>query len=114
MIIEGANLLMFGADQIVIPTSYHDVINVGTVAIVELRLYVVLTTIVLILAMTAFINRTNTGMAVRAVAQNRSAAILMGINVNRIPINNFCHFFRIGYCGWGFCWCVICDFAGSW
>jgi branched-chain amino acid transport system permease protein len=86
MIIEGANLLMFGADQIVIPTSYHDVINVGTVAIVELRLYVVLTTIVLILAMTAFINRTNTGMAVRAVAQNRSAAILMGINVNRIPM----------------------------
>ena len=86
MIIEGANLLMFGADQIVIPTSYHDVINVGTVAIMELRLYVVLTTIVLILAMTAFINRTNTGMAVRAVAQNRSAAILMGINVNRIPM----------------------------
>jgi len=86
MIIEGANLLMFGADQIVIPTSYHDVINVGTVAIVELRLYVILTTVVLILAMTAFINLTNTGMAVRAVAQNRPAAILMGININRIPM----------------------------
>ena len=86
MIIEGANLLMFGADQIVIPTSYHDVINVGTVAIVELRLYVILTTVVLILAMTAFIKFTNTGMAVRAVAQNRAAAILLGINVNRIPM----------------------------
>ena len=86
MIIEGANLLMFGADQIVIPTTYHGVINIGPVAIVELRLYVVITTIVLILAMTAFINRTSTGMAVRAVAQNRSAAILMGIDVNRIPL----------------------------
>lgn len=86
MIIEGTNLLMFGADQIVIPTSYHNVINVGAVAIVQLRLYVILTTIVLILAMAAFIKFTKTGMAVRAVAQNRPAAILMGINVNQIPM----------------------------
>jgi branched-chain amino acid transport system permease protein len=86
MIIEGANLLMFGADQIVIPTSYHKVINIGTLSIVELRLYVIITIVLLILAMTVFISRTNTGMAVRAVAQNRSAAILMGINVDRIPM----------------------------
>jgi branched-chain amino acid transport system permease protein len=85
MVIEGANLLMFGADQVVIPTKYNHVINIGQVAIVELRLYVILTTVLLILGMTAFINRTSTGMAVRAVAQNRAAAILMGIDVNRIP-----------------------------
>ncbi len=86
MMIDGANLLLFGADQVVIPTSYRDVINIGGVTIVELRLYVMLTTVVLILAMTAFISRTKTGKAVRAVAQNRPAAILMGVDVNRVPM----------------------------
>lgn len=86
MVIDGANLLLFGANQVVIFTDYRDVIELGGVTIVELRLYVMLATIALILAMTTFINRTKTGKAVRAVAQNRPAAILMGVDVNRVPM----------------------------
>ncbi|HLN61887.1 MAG TPA: branched-chain amino acid ABC transporter permease [Symbiobacteriaceae bacterium] len=40
--------------------------------------------IVLMLALSAFVNRSRTGKAMRAVAQDRSTAALMGINVNSI------------------------------
>jgi branched-chain amino acid transport system permease protein len=86
LIFEGADLMMFGADQIVIPTPYHYVIRFGKIDIPELRLFVMLTTAALIIGMTLLINRTDTGMAVRAVAQNRPAAILMGINANKIQL----------------------------
>ena len=40
--------------------------------------------IVLMLSLSAFVNRSRTGKAMRAVAQDRSTAALMGINVNSI------------------------------
>ncbi len=84
MMIEGINLLAFGADQIVIQTPYHKVFNLGGVAVAELRLQVMLTTAVLIGVVTYLISRTKTGKSIRAVAQNRPAAVLMGVNVNQV------------------------------
>jgi branched-chain amino acid transport system permease protein len=52
----------------------------------ELRIYVLLTAAVLVSGMTLLIQRTWIGKAVRAVAQNRSAAVLMGINVNSVSM----------------------------
>jgi branched-chain amino acid transport system permease protein len=63
MMVEGLNLEFFGAEQVVIPTNLSRV-----------------------LAMTLFVEKTKTGQAIRAVAQNRDAAILMGVNVNTIPL----------------------------
>jgi branched-chain amino acid transport system permease protein len=48
-----------------------------------LDLAVILITIPLLAALTFFIYRTRTGKAMRAVAQDRGAAALMGIDVNR-------------------------------
>ncbi len=42
--------------------------------------------ILLVAAMMFFVERTKTGQAVRAVAENRDAAILMGVNVKTIPL----------------------------
>ena len=39
--------------------------------------------VVIMVALTTFVNRTQTGKAMRAVAEDRDAAQLMGINVNR-------------------------------
>jgi len=86
MMVEGINLQFFGHEQIVIPTNISRVFNIGGVTITELRLYIILSAIVLIVAMTLFVDRTKTGQAIRAVAQNRDAAILMGVNVNTIPL----------------------------
>lgn len=84
MMVEGLNLLAFGADQVVIQTPYRGVFNVAGVAVAELRLLVILTAFMLIGAAAVLISRTKTGKSIRAVAQNRPAAVLMGVNVNRV------------------------------
>ena len=86
MMVEGLNLHFFGHEQVVIPTNLSQVFNIGGVTIPELRLYVILAAAFLIIAMTLFVEKTKTGQAIRAVAENRDAAILMGVNVNTIPL----------------------------
>ena len=86
LIIEKLNLLAFGIDQVIIPTPFVNVINVGGVTMPELRIYVLAIAVILVIGMTLLIQRTWIGMAVRAVAQNRAAAVLMGINVNSVSM----------------------------
>ncbi len=86
LIIEKTNLLAFGVDQVIIPTPFSRVFSVGGVTMPELRIYVLLTAAVLVGGMTLLIQRTWIGKAVRAVAQNRPAAVLMGINVNSVSM----------------------------
>jgi branched-chain amino acid transport system permease protein len=89
MIAEGINLRLFGADQVVLPTKANRVIHLGPITLTELRLYVIASTVALIAAMTWYIGKTKTGAAIRAVAQNRQAAILMGVNIERITMTVF-------------------------
>lgn len=56
----------------------------GTIVLSQVNALVLVVMLVLMLALFAFFRYTLTGIAMRAVAQNRSAALLMGINVNRI------------------------------
>lgn len=86
MIAEGSNLQLFGADQVVIPTKLNRVFQIGPVTLPELRLYVIISTAILIAGMTLIISKTKTGAAIRAVAQNRPAAILMGVDIDRITM----------------------------
>ncbi|TXJ31645.1 MAG: branched-chain amino acid ABC transporter permease [Afipia sp.] len=86
LIIEKLNLLAFGIDQVIIPTPFSKVINLGGVTMPELRIYVLVISAILVIGMTLLIQRTWIGMAVRAVAQNRAAAVLMGINVNSVSM----------------------------
>lgn len=86
MMIEGLNLLMFGADQVVIQTPYRGVYNIGGIAIAELRILVIVTAVVLVGVIALLISRTKTGKSIRAVAQNRQAAVLMGVNVSMVSL----------------------------
>jgi len=82
MMIEGGNLLMFGADQVIIKTPYQQVFEFGGIFVSQLRLVVFITAISLVALVTVLLLKTKTGKSVRAVAQNRHAAVLMGVNVN--------------------------------
>ena len=86
MMIEGLNLLVFGADQVVIQTPYRGVFNVFGIAIAELRVLVILTACALIAVIALLISRTKTGKSIRAVAQNRQAAVLMGVDVSMVSL----------------------------
>ncbi|WP_223476403.1 branched-chain amino acid ABC transporter permease [Oricola indica] len=86
LIIEKSNLILFGVDQVIIPTGFDRVFEIGGVTFPELRVYILVIAAVLVIALTILIQKTWMGMAVRAVAQNRPAAILMGINVDAVSM----------------------------
>lgn len=56
------------------------------IAVAELRLIVILTACVLVGVITMLIAKTKTGKSIRAVAQNRQAAVLMGVNVSMVSL----------------------------
>ena len=56
----------------------------GPVNISTIDLFVIFVAIVLMTILQLFVSRTKMGRAMRAVAQDREAAALMGVNVNRI------------------------------
>ena len=56
----------------------------GQLQISYLTLVTILVCIAVMVCLTLFINRTKTGMAMRACSEDKGAATLMGINVNRI------------------------------
>jgi branched-chain amino acid transport system permease protein len=71
------------------PNSRDSVLPQGTIDIgsVQIRikyLVVIAVTIPLLLLMTWIVQKTKTGKAMRATAQDRDASLLMGINVDRI------------------------------
>lgn len=84
LIIDNTSILLFGANQVVIPSGITGVVRVGGLAVSTLRLYLLVTSILLIVLLYLFMKYTRTGKAIRAVAQNREAARIVGINTNRI------------------------------
>ena len=82
MMLEGGNLLLFGADQVIIQTPYQQVFDFGGIFVAQLRMVVIVTAVTLVAVVTLLLLKTKTGKSVRAVAQNRHASVLMGVNVN--------------------------------
>lgn len=58
--------------------------NLFGVTVNTLQLFIVLSTIFLMLALDTFVSRTRVGKAMRATSQDREAAGLMGIDINRV------------------------------
>ena len=84
--LQNAALIIFGADT----KSFQSVINVppivladGAITISGVTTVTVLSCIVILISLTTFINKTKTGQAMLAVSEDKGAATLMGINVNR-------------------------------
>ena len=84
--LQNAALLIFGSS----PKSFTSVINKKPISLFDGALVIsweaILTMIVsifIMIALTVFINKSKQGKAMRAVSEDRDAAQLMGINVNR-------------------------------
>jgi branched-chain amino acid transport system permease protein len=58
-------------------------INIGNVYISAVTIFIFVLAVVLIVALQMFIGRTRLGRAMRSTAQDREAAQLMGVNINR-------------------------------
>lgn len=83
-------LMLWRADFRSVHTAYQTaVINVGSVAVSIPRLIAFIVAIIVALGMYLFLNKTLVGKAIRAVAMEKRAAALMGINVKRIYLLAF-------------------------
>ena len=84
--LQNVVLLIFGSN----PKSFQSVVTIpdlklanGTLNISGVTIVTISSCIVIMLALTTFISRTKAGQAMLAVSEDKGAAQLMGINVNK-------------------------------
>lgn len=83
-LLQNLALIIFGSTQKSFPTVFNvDSIHFGSVSMSGESVVTLAVTIVIMIALSLFINKTRAGKAMRAVSQDKEAAELMGISVNR-------------------------------
>ena len=93
----GASIFLQNAMMLIIKARmqvYPDVISeefvdFGWVRISYFQIFIILGSVLLMAGLYFFIQKTRTGKAMRAVAEDREGAALMGIDVNRIIVTTF-------------------------
>lgn len=90
IIIQNSALAIWGPTPIVLPSPLGDeVIRIAGAGIVPQEILVLISSIATMFCLDLVLRKTKLGKAVRAVAHNRHAATLMGINVTAIVILAF-------------------------
>ena len=91
--LESSALLLFGAQYRVYNTaefiSLSSGIQIGSVTIDSVQILVLVLGVVLMAGLQLLVNRTRLGLQVRAVAADREAAEMLGINVNFVITATF-------------------------
>lgn len=82
--LESMALLIFGSNQRKVETAITmDSVKLGPLELTGASIITLGVTIVIMVGLTLFINKTKIGKAMRAVSEDKGAAQLMGINVNK-------------------------------
>lgn len=81
IILQNIGLQIYAADPRRINVEYGTAFNLGNVTVPPTKLLTVIMSIVLVAGLVAFLRYTRIGYAIRAAAQNKMAARLMGINI---------------------------------
>lgn len=89
LLLENAAYSIFGEKERAIPPVVKGVLRIGSAFLPANRLFVVGISVALIGALFAFLYLTRTGRAMRALAQDREATLLMGVHVERISALGF-------------------------
>lgn len=83
-LLQNLALLIYGSEQKAFPTIVTlPTVHIGGVYIDGITLATLVVTAVIMVALSLFINKTRMGKAMRAVSEDKEAAELMGISVNR-------------------------------
>jgi len=85
LILQDLGKLWKGVSFVSFPQIFPQITyNLGPVNISSVNILVIVVSVVLMVGLSWLVNSTRTGRAMRAVAQDREAAALMGVNVDRI------------------------------
>ena len=85
IVLQNGALLLWKSDPRAVDTSYSNaVILLGGLVINVPRLVVLAATVAIVIGLYFFLKRTYWGKALTAVAQDRDAATLMGVNIQKV------------------------------
>jgi branched-chain amino acid transport system permease protein len=76
--------LIFGSSAYRFPSMTENVVQLGSVKVNAQYLIVIFTTIVIMTLLYALFTKTSLGLSLRAVAQDKTTARMMGINVSKV------------------------------
>jgi branched-chain amino acid transport system permease protein len=91
LLLQNAGQVFFGADPKFFPPllASREMVRVGSLAVSNIQLTVVVTALVLMAGLQTIVMRTRFGRAMRAVSVDAPAAALMGVNVDRVIAGTF-------------------------
>jgi branched-chain amino acid transport system permease protein len=85
IVLENLAQLFFGATPRMLPDPFGGAtVDLGLFSTSVMRLFCIAFSIVAIIILQIYLNRARMGVAIRATSQNRRAAQLMGININKV------------------------------
>lgn len=90
IVLQNLAMMIWGREyhafQQLLPSSPY---NVGGAVINDVQIVIVLATLLVMAGLMLLVHRTRLGRAMRAVAENPSAAALMGVDINRVISTTF-------------------------
>lgn len=90
LILENANLALLGASRKAFPPMITEhVYNIGGVIFTDLKIAVIVTTILAFFVLHKIVTKTRVGMAMRAISYDKFAVPLMGIPIDNIIVITF-------------------------
>lgn len=84
IIIANATKLLFSATPRIVDTSFGGFWRVGNITIPITKTVVLIAALLIMAALHLFLQRTRMGKSIRAAAQNREAARIVGIEINHV------------------------------
>lgn len=82
MIIAQAALLAFGTEARGMPSIFPGIVNIGGITISVEKIVLVALTLAVLIGLNIFLQKTNSGRAMRAVSFNADVAALQGVSAN--------------------------------
>lgn len=89
LLLENIALISFGEKHRGVPPLNDHIFNIVGIYIPTNRIIIFAVSIVLIIALLLFIQRTRYGLAMRALAQDREVTFLMGVDIDKISMMGF-------------------------
>jgi branched-chain amino acid transport system permease protein len=90
LILENGNLAVLGASRRSFPQLFSNAVyNVGGVTFTNIKILVILTTVLVFVLLETIVRKTRIGMAMRAISYDRMAVPLMGIPLDTVIVFTF-------------------------
>jgi branched-chain amino acid transport system permease protein len=90
IILQNVVTNVWGSDPLQLPSElFDDRLTLGSISIGSMQIAVIGITVVLVAAVAWLLQSTSAGRALRAVAENRDVARLLGVSVGRVTLHAF-------------------------